>query len=241
ISSDFFNRIRLFKEQTNELFFEPAVISAAMECNVRIGNRFVDLIQREREATSEALIEEKYGYSYDTIISTAASKTLLLLDLLRQSREEVEAETHEADVPTVRRIVEFERAPIEEHSSSGLFSFNKWVLAAALLALVLTGGLYVWSENAATTASSVEVAAGVDISNSDLKAHLREASISSETLYGVTALTWDALSEDEKKQFLEKAYDFAKAKGLKKVNLLSGRGRTVGFASETKMEVFPPQ
>ncbi|MCV4784430.1 hypothetical protein OFM36_33845, partial [Escherichia coli] len=49
IESDFFNRLRLFKEETAEMFFASEVLAAAMECNVRVGNRFVDLLEAERE------------------------------------------------------------------------------------------------------------------------------------------------------------------------------------------------
>jgi hypothetical protein len=241
ITSDFFNRIRLFKEQTNELFFETAVISAAIECNVRIGNRFIDLIQREREATSQASVEEKYGYSYDTIISNAASKTLLLLDLLRESRSNADGEIEQTEPEAVRRVIEFERAPVEEKASSSLFAFNKWVVIAGLVALLFTGGLYFWSENAAGSQGSIQAAPTVDLSGSGLDAHLRDASVSSETLYGVAQPTWDALSEDEKKGFLAKALDFARAKGMRKVNILSARGRTVAYASDNRTEVFAPQ
>lgn len=241
IGSDFFNRIRLFKEQANELFLEPAVTAAAIECNVRIGNRFIDLIQKEREATSEASIEEKYGYTYDTIISNAASKTLLLLDLLRQSRASVDEAAEEIEVPTVSKPVVFERAPVDESAPSRMVSVNKWLVIATILALTLSGGIYFWSENAATTESSIEVAPAVDLTGTDLKAHLREASTSSETLYGVMQPTWDALSEDEKKEFLSKAFQFAKTKGMKKVNFLNARGRTVAFASDSRLEVFGHQ
>jgi hypothetical protein len=241
IGSDFFNRIRLFKEQANELFLEPAVTSSAIECNVRIGNRFIDLIQKEREATSQTSVEEKYGYSYDTIISNAASKTLLLLDLLRQSRPEENTEIEKVEVQPARRAIEFERAPVEEKRPSRLFAINKWIVVAAILAFILTGGLYFWSENAATVQSSIEVAPGIDLGGTDFGSHLREASTSSEILYGVTQPTWDALSEEEQKEFLSKAFQFAKSKGMKKVNFLNTRGRTVAYASDNRLEIFGPQ
>lgn len=242
IGSDFFNRIRLFKEQANELFMEPAVTSAAIECNVRIGNRFIDLIQKEREVTSQESVEQKYGYSYDTIISNAASKTLLLLDLLRESRaDEVGTKDVRSETQPSRKSVDFERAPIEEKSTTGKFAVNKWVVIVAIVALLATGGIYFWSENAATSQSSVEIAPGIDLSGTDLNTHLREASTSSETLYGVTQPTWDALSEDAQKEFLSKALFFAKSKGIKKVNFLNSRGRTVAYASDDRLEILRPQ
>jgi len=242
VSSDFFNRIRLFKEGAAELFYEPAVIASAMECNVRIGNRFVELVQNDRMTTGKDSIEEKYGYSYDTIISGAASKTLLLLDLLREAREADEAaETpKEAVRETPAKTVSFERAPVVE-SRRGLVAVNKWLIVATILVLALSAGVYFWSENASTAEDGVEVAPAVNIAGSELTQHVREASTSSETLYGVLQPTWDALSEDEQKQFLAKALNFARARGMKRVNLLNSRGRTVGYASPDRLEVFAPQ
>ena len=110
-----------------------------------------------------------------------------------------------------------------------------------ILVLALSAGVYFWSENASTAEDGVEVAPAVNIAGSELTQHVREASTSSETLYGVLQPTWDALSEDEQKQFLAKALNFAKARGMKRVNLLNSRGRTVGYASPDRLEVFAPQ
>lgn len=243
ITSDFFNRIRLFKENTAELFYETPVIASAMECNVRMGNRFVELVQNDRMATGEDSIEEKYGYSYDTIISGAASKTLLLLDLLREAREAdepLEAPKKETANDAPAKTVSFERAPVLE-SNRGLVAVNKWLVAVTVIVIALSAGVYFWSENAAKADDGVEVAPAVNIAGTDLTQHVREASTSSETLYGVLQPTWDALSEDEQKQFLSKAFDFAKARGMKKVNLLNSRGRTVGYAAPDRLEIYGPQ
>ncbi len=236
IASDFFNRIRLFKEECNELFYEAAVISAAMECNVRIGNRFVDLIEKERVTTSESTIEEKYGYSHDTIISNAASKTLLLLDLIRESREAEEAEQLEQAQAADRARVSYERAPVAE-KSGGSFVINKWLVAFTIVALLISAGIYIWSESVSTADSSIQVASSVDIAGTELTKHIREASTSSEIFYGVVQPSWDSLSEKEQKAFLTEAYQFARSKGMRKVNFLNSKGRTVGYATEDRVEV----
>lgn len=241
VAVDFFNRIRLYKEETNESFFEGEVVCAAMECNVRIGNRFVDLILKEREAADCQWIEEKYGYSHDTVISNAASKTLLLLDLLKDKHElEEEEELESESVAPVERVLVFERAPVVESQRRylSLFGVNRWLVFATLVVLAVSVGIYFWSENASRTENSIEVAPPVQLAGTELKTHIREASESNETLYAVTQPTWDALSKDEQKEFLRKAMDFASARGMKRVNLLNNRGRTVGFASATRLEVF---
>ena len=210
-----------------------------MECNVRIGNRFVDLIANERMIGSETPIEERYGYTYDTIISGAASKTLLLLDLLREGAESPVDTQPVAAEKIAPRVIDFERAPVEERR--GLFAINKWLVLATLLVLGLSAGIFFWSENAAQTDAGIEVAPAMNIKGTDMQQHVREASTSNETFYGVMQPTWDALSEDEKKDFLTKAFDFAKSRGMKKVNLLNSRGRTVAYAAEGRFEVLGPQ
>ena len=242
ISTEFFNRIRLYKESAAEVFFEPPVIAAAMECNVGIGNRFVDLLYIERQVTGESAIEERYGYNYDTIISGAASKTLLLLDLLRDARELDPPPP--AAVQEVRPasetdpVITFERAPVSDRQGGGV---NKWFVAVMVVVLLLSASVYFWSENATAPETGIETAVSVDVSGSELTQHVREASKSNETFYGVMQPTWEALSQEEQTQFLGKTVEFAKAKGLKKVNLLNARGRTVAYASETRQQLFGPQ
>ena len=54
ISSDLSNRIRLFKRELGELFYEPRVTAAAIECNVALANKFSTLLTGECEQIREA-------------------------------------------------------------------------------------------------------------------------------------------------------------------------------------------
>ena len=54
ISSDLSNRIRLFKRELGELFYEPRVTAAAIECNVALANKFSTLLAGEGEQIREA-------------------------------------------------------------------------------------------------------------------------------------------------------------------------------------------
>ncbi len=243
IASDFFNRIRLFKEQTNVMFFTADVVGAAINCNVRIGNRYVELIKAERERNNGGNLEEKYGYTYDTVISNAASKTLLLVELLKEEKLPEIEKTMIFDEPLkdVSRKT-FERAPVYDYekSRSGLLGVNIWLLAATVLTVTASVGIYFWAENVAVEQSPTAIANSVDMGDSPLKQHLKTVSSSEETLYGFMQPTWDTMTDDEKEQFLKDTYEFAVARGLKKVNLLSERGRTVGYASEKRIDIFGP-
>ena len=79
---DFFNKVRDFKQDVSELFYVPEVTTAAIICNIKIGNRYVELIDRAKQASDINTIEEKYGYTYDQIVSATAGKTLILVELL---------------------------------------------------------------------------------------------------------------------------------------------------------------
>lgn len=236
IESDFFNRLRLFKEETAEMFFASEVLAAAMECNVRVGNRFIDLLEAEREKDNTDRIEEKYGYSYDTIISSAASKTLFLVELLKgETKAEPEAC---AELPEVKKItLELDAAPPAQKRRAGV---NKWLLAATIIIALLSVGIYLWSSNSGPEASGVQEAKTIEIPSGNLKKHLRFARRSDETLYGMAQPTWIALSEDEQRELLNEAFAFAQSIGLKRVNILNEKGRTIGYATKDKAEIFRP-
>ena len=84
IESDFFGRLRLFKESISELFYAPIVTGAAIDCNIRIGNAYVDLIGREQAKMDGSSIQEKYGELDGQSVSDAAGRTLDLAEIIRQ-------------------------------------------------------------------------------------------------------------------------------------------------------------
>lgn len=243
IASDFFNRVRLFKEETGELFFSCDVTAAAIECNVKVGNRFVELLRAEGNVSNLDSIESRYGYTYDTVISSAASKTLHLLEILKEERvgrvEVPEGEAVAAHQPTDVKSFNFERAPVEE-SRFSLFSINKWVALASVLLIAMSVGIYMWSENAAASESDIQEATTVEISDVELKKHVRVARASDEILYAVAQPTWVAQSEEDQKELLRRAFTTAQKLNLKRVDILNEKGRSIGYASEDKVELKGP-
>jgi hypothetical protein len=243
ISSDFFNRTRAIKESAADLLFVPEVTAAAIECNVRIGNRFVDLLKAEKANFSVEALEEKYGYSYDSAISGAASKTLLLADLIKVGPEEVaEARVSEvvqkAERSPLPVMAESKKKPVFEERGSGGFAVNKWLLAFTIIALAASLGIYYWSENSDSQKLAPLMAAQVSLEGSGLGEYLKTAKSSSETMYAVVQPNWETLSEQQKKDVLQKSQVFATSKGLRRVNLLNDKGRTVGYASKDRAEIL---
>jgi len=146
VRNDFFNRVRSFKQSTSEQFFAPLVTAAAIESNVRIGNRYVELLNKEREKGESAKLEDKYGFLHDQIISDATSKTLQLANLLKEKSGESHPPAKQKD--TVKTESKPNNGTIVESGKKekgGFFAVNKWLLAAAVIAVIASFSLYIWA------------------------------------------------------------------------------------------------
>jgi len=144
IRKGFFDTVHEFKEATGEIFFTPEIVAASIDCNVRIGNKFVDLVQAERAMSNPETVERRYGFAYDQIISDAAGKTLHMVELLKNLPEPPISD----ELPsTVIASVDISNAAKKKTASPlerrGLFKVDKWLLA--LLAIIATGLVYFWS------------------------------------------------------------------------------------------------
>ena len=242
LKADVFQVIRSYKEECSELFYVPDVAAAAINCNVQLGNKYVKLIQKERAKHGAAALAEKYGFEYDQAASNATGKTLLLTELLRERTETPEAirsqsPRFEQESFDLQRSASYQARSTK---SSRLFGVNKWLVAATILVALISGGVYFWADNFVGSESSVTTATELSLDGTGLKTHLKTIRISHETAYGVTQPSWDALGETEQKEFAKKVYAFAQEKGLKKVNLLNYKGRTVAFVSGDRLELFKP-
>jgi hypothetical protein len=241
IRTEFFDRLRQYKESANEIFYAPIITAAAVECNVRIGNRVVDLLRKEREtASTEAEdLYEKYGI-HNQAVSDATSRTTELVDLLRERLDEIDAEIeedeeyHYEDVPEKTPAVQ-KKAVKEPRASfvSNLFAVNKWLLTAWIVALLLSVGLYVWSERFAGEETAVTTAGVVnfDLENSTLKEHIKVARVSNEVFYGITLPSFDILTKEKKEEFVQKILAAGEGNGYSKVQLSDPKGNMVAVAS----------
>lgn len=239
LKKTFFDRVRELKEATGELFFTPDIVAASIDCNVRIGNKLVDLVYVERQRTPLELVEEKYGYEHDQIISEAACKTLQLVELLKSLPEPEEKVAH---TRVERRPATTTRPAKEKRVSSGsnLFRVNKWLLFLTIVVAIVSGSLYFWADQPTTEASGTDKAKDVTFQNSPLKEYLRSGRGTDENFYAITLPAWDELSEAKKKEVLQDALGLANQNGLKTVSLLNPKGRTVAFAGPNRSELLNP-
>jgi hypothetical protein len=259
VNDDFFNRLRLLKENTNEGFFAPLITAATIESNIRVGNKYVDLIDAERGKSNIDDFKDKYGFQHDQIVSDSASKTLQLVELLKEREKETveeitETKALQTDKPAERKISrqsaifrmetkpEFKPNAInnrEKTKKRGL-EINKGLLVGTIFAVILSIGLYVWVNYVADETNIPTSVKKVNLENSSLQEYLQTARISQDTFYGVTSPSWNDLATEKREELLKKIQTSGKDKGYIKVQLLNRDGKAVGYANAEKIEVLTP-
>lgn len=244
VKSEFFNRLRLYKESTNEMFYAPLVAATAIECNIRIGNKYVDLIDSEREKANSDQLQDKYGFLHDQTISDATSKTLQLVELLKERIEEVEPETEYDESADKFVIKTASSQPVNKNKKlklktrNPLFEVNRYLLAATIIIVILSGGLYVWVNYYSADKTISQNVKTVNLDNSSMKTFIQSARINEESFYGVTTPAWDGLNNEKKEELLAQILTLGTEKRFLKVHLIDKQGKSVGTASVEKIEVL---
>ncbi len=243
VKNDFFNRLRVFKESTQESFFAPLLAAAVVESNIRIGNRYAELL--EKENGNAEMLEEKYSLLHKQTISEVICKTVAIKDFLNdqpvkpiqlQPKKAVSAQTE----PTKAENPKTEVGQKKYKNENKLFKVNKWLLALTIITLLGTSGLYFWVESISDEVKLSTNVKNVNLDNPALKEHIQTARISSDTFYGVVLPSWDGLPGEKKQEILSQVMLLGSEKGFVRVNLINRQGKTVGFASPEKVEVGNP-
>ena len=144
INSNFFNRLRIFKESCHEDFYAPQVAAAGIECNIRVGNRYVELLEEEKQAGNVADLESKYGLSHDQAISEATGKTLSLIELLKQKTAPPKpaAEKNIVVIEPIVKAATKKPEKAKEKQTDGAIESKKWILSIAAIAAIIIAAIY---------------------------------------------------------------------------------------------------
>jgi len=236
ITNDFFNRLRLFKQNCNENFFAPLVTISAIEANIKIGNRYLELLNKEKENFNAATIEEKYGFLHDQAISDATGKTFELAELLNARNEGVKASAEIVEVSVKEQERSQPLAPKAPRNK--LFAVNKWLLTVTILTIVVCFGLYFWAERENQEIKPSPSVKKINLENSEFKDYIQTARITDETFFGITTDAWENMNGEKKEEMLRKLLSVGVEKSYKKVHLINSNGKSVGFASAEKAEVY---
>lgn len=240
VKKDFFKRLKVFKEETSDNFFSPVLLAAAIESNVVVGNRYVELIDQERNSSDVSELTNKYGIVHDRSISEATSKTMDLLEILRERKPEPAA-AEESSAAETEAAADEEKKETDGGAYGTLFRANKKLVIATALTVVLAGvyfllgGFSFFSGGAALVSGEAQT---VNLERSSLRDYVRSARIKDGTLYAITAEKWNGASRAEKEEVVDKFLKAGQAKGFEKVYLLNGDGRPVVSATRDEVRIL---
>lgn len=242
IRNDFFNRVRGFKENTKEEFFEPLVTATGIESNIRIGNRYIELLELEVEKGAREKLENKYGFLHDQVISDATSKTLQLVDLLNPTDEKDEIGENSNQNAELSRGQETAKDKSVGGKAEALpkpwYKVNKWLLVTTVLAIFFSASIFIWERyNATADKVSTDVKL-VNLDNSSLQEFIKDARINNDNFYAIVLPVWNASNREKKEEMLKKILAIGNEKGFKTVFLLNEQGAAVGSASSDGIEIF---
>lgn len=243
VKTDFFKRLKVFKEKTNENFFSPILVAAAIECNVAVGNRYVELLQQERNTTEVEVLSNKYGMTHDQSISEATSKTLQLLKILREKdavkgedqiveEEDLKEQNNENNKRSIRKS--------DNSDKKGLFGANKWLVTATIITIIVAAVFFITSGRTKITSGNGQISKDVkvvNLDNSSLKQYVNSAKISEDTLFAITNDEWSKMSYGDKEQVIKKFLQTGTEKGFKSVHFLNTKGDSVAFASDGSINI----
>ena len=78
----------------------------------------------------------------------------------------------------------------------------------------------------------------VNLESSEFKDYIQTARIADETFFGITTASWENMNSEKKQEMLKKLLSIGGDKKYKKVHLINSNGKSVGFASAEKAEVY---
>jgi hypothetical protein len=237
--SGVFGRISGLKEEIAELFYVPEVTAAAIQANLLVGNHLIKLIRKGLSAAKEAELSA-IGPDLENAASDALARDLVIARLMVPTEETETPDTPApVAVPAKQKPAKMAPAkPTAEVRQFDLFAVNRWILAATVLSILVSVGLYVWAEKFAGGGEvDVKVSSSVEVGDDEIRKFVRSPRQSQETFYAIVEPTFAALSADEQKALLARVQQFAISKGMNKVNLVDESGRSVAFASKNRLDL----
>jgi hypothetical protein len=243
IGESFFGVIKDYKKELSQVFYAPEVAAAAIDCNVKVGNRFVELLDEYR-AKQKAEGKKTPGPLdplLEQIVSETTNKTLQVV---------YEAQKNHAKLNEQRerqRLLERETFTVPEKSvfiprktanTGSIFGINIWLLGVGFLAIMISGVMYLWVEYGGSENQTVLMAKKVNEKELPGGEYLTTARVNNNAFYGIVTAKWNSLAEDNKKKVLEQLVSAGKEKGFTEVALINSDGKVIGRGSEKGVNLF---
>ncbi len=231
LTNGFFKRIKGFKKKTSENFFAPLLVASAVECNVAIGNRYVDLIEQERRKSGADALGERYGGKHDKSISEATSKTLQLSDLLKEQETERRRQKNRGKISSLV-------TGLPPKETSGKKSNHTYTIVMGVLIAfgLLVCGYLTYSALVGDPVNLTESEEKIRLERSFMHKFVKSSTIKDGKFSGAVTANWNSLTTAEKEEVITKIAALGKVKGYEKVELTDDSGKVITSTLGTKVE-----
>ena len=242
-SSNLFERICQLKDNIGEGFFVPEVAAAAVECNIKIANKVIELVWAEMQRSNGVLPARFLKINGETL-SEAAARTIELGELhgevdeaapeptAKPASQRMTLSTNGARTKTDRP----KKAKAANASRSHLLGVNRWLLLATILVVLFSLSIFVWSEYYAGDSVSTDGVRVVDLDKPELKKFIKISKISNDMLHAVVLAGYEQLDADGQRAYLQQVLQAGGIKGYSRVSFINEQGKQVGFASRERIE-----
>lgn len=231
VADDFFTRLRSFKESLHEEFFSPVVTAAAIECNVLVGNRFIELLEKERKRDTIEALGERFAEVCGENVSDMTGKTIDLAEKMCGGRRRAVRTVQE------RRVVPVKRKGALMKRIKSMFSVGPWLFVTVAIIALSSVAIYYGAQRMIFDDSSSVNVKRVNLENSVLKDYVHGATVSGETLVGIVTPAWDSLEDNQKTEAVRMLLEAGAGKGFKFVRLKDPIGRTVASGTPEKIDL----
>jgi hypothetical protein len=237
VNANVFERLYEFKRSSGAMFFVPQVTAAAIEANLKISRKVHDLIANETKRGGLA----KLSGVNNELISNAIARTFEIENGIEASSQATarvsempskSAQKHSTRVPKPAGAIRSSRS-----RRSNLFGVNPWLLMATILSVVVSIGIYVWSEYYTSEPTSNATVRVVDVEQPDLKQYIKTSKVSGDMLYAVVTPQYSEMTPDKRRDVVQQVRQLGETKGYKRVTFFDAQGKTVAYGSVDRTDI----
>lgn len=231
VGDDFFTRLRSFKENLHEEFFSPVVTSAAIDCNVVVGNAFIELLEKERKRESIESLGEKFANACSEDVSEMTAKTIEVAEKLCGDRRKA------ANAVKVRPVAPVRKKGSFVNKLKSFFTVGPRLFVVLCVLTVSATAMYYGAQRMILKTETVSNVKRVNLENSALKDYVQGATLSGETFVGSVTPGWDGLDGEQKSDVVRKLLAVGQSNGFRYVRLTDLTGSTVASGTPERVEI----
>lgn len=236
VNAKLFDRLLEFKKSSGAMLFVPQVSAAAIDSNLTISQKLYDLVHAEAERGGLSRIAD---IDVD-LVSNAIGRTFEVAESGNVAARPSTQDEFVSKPFSSRQDCEVKpkRGTSKRSGRSNLFGVNPWLLLATVLSVVISVGIYVWSEYSDEATTSSVSAKSFEIVDAELVPLVKTAKVSGDTLFMVVTLKFVELSPEKRKEVAQRVLKAAQEKGCKRVTVYDPQGKTIAFASADRTDLY---